>query len=101
MQARGNFVERFVPGNAGEATFAFCSDAAEGVEEAIRGIFVFEVAGYFGAEKTSGDRVGGIASEATAVAVFIDIDEERAGVGAIEGTDGVDGAGHGHSIISG
>ena len=32
MEARGNFIERFVPGNAGEAAFSFRADAAERVE---------------------------------------------------------------------
>jgi hypothetical protein len=93
LETRGDFIEGFVPGNAGETAFAFCADAAEGVQKAIGRVFVFEVAGYFGAEEASGDGMGGVASEAAAVTLFIDIDEEGAGVGAIEGEDGVDGGG--------
>jgi hypothetical protein len=61
---------------------------------------VFEIAGYFGAEKASGDGVVGIAAEAVAVILIVDVDEQRTGVGTIEGADGVDCAGHFHTIIS-
>jgi len=73
-EAIGDFMERFVPGDAGEAAFAFRAGAAERVLQAIARVFVFEVAGYFSAEEASGDRVRGIASEAVAVILVIDVD---------------------------
>ena len=60
---------------------------------------MFEIAGYFSAEEASGDGMVGIAAETAAVILLVDIDEQRTGVGAIEGTDGMDGAGHVHMII--
>ena len=78
----------------------FGTGAAERVEEARGRVFVFEIAGYFGAEEASGDGVIGIAAEAVAAILVVDIDEQRTGVGTIEGADGVDCAGHVHSIIS-
>ena len=96
----GDFIEGFVPGDGGEIAFAFGAGAAEGVEQTVGGVFVIEVAGYFAAEEAAGDGVVGVAAETAAVILLVDIDEERAGVGAIEGADGVDGAGHGVLIIS-
>jgi hypothetical protein len=70
------------------------------MEETVGGVFVIEVAGDFAAEEAAGDGMVGVAAETAAVILLVDIDEERAGVGAIEGADGVDGAGHGVLIIS-
>ncbi len=61
---------------------------------------MFEVTGYFGAEEASSDRVSGIATQTAALALVVYIDEEGAGVGAIECADGVDGLGHVPSIIA-
>ena len=53
-----------------------------------------EIAGDFAAKKTARDRVFGVAAQTAAVALLVDVDEERAGVWTIECADGMDGAGH-------
>jgi hypothetical protein len=100
VQAVGDFGEGFIPGDAGEMSFSFGACAAERVEETAGRVFVFEIAGYFGAEKAARDGMSGIASETAAVILLVDIDEQRAGVGAIEGADGMDCAGHVYMIIA-
>ena len=94
LEARCYFVERVVPGDAGEAAFALRAGATERVKKAVGRVLVFEIAGYFGTEETLGNGVGWVATEATAAAGIVDVNQERAGVGAIESADGVDGSGH-------
>jgi hypothetical protein len=64
------------------------------VEQAIRGVLVFEVAGDFGAEESPSDRMVGVAAETAAAALCVDVDQEGTGVGAIEGADGMEDASH-------
>ena len=59
----GDFVEGFIPGDAGEAAFAFRAGAAQGIEQAVGGVFAFEIAGYFAAEETAGYGMGGVAAQ--------------------------------------
>ena len=56
-------------------------------------ILAFEITRDLAAEKSARDRMRRVAAQLRAMAV-LDIDEQRAGVGAIERTHGVAGFGH-------
>ncbi len=88
LQARGDFVESFVPRDARKAAFAFRADAALRVEQAAGRVLALEIAGDFSAQESAGDGMIGIAAQAAAAAVF-DVDQQTASVGAIERADGM------------
>ena len=92
-QAVGDGIERFVPGDAFEAAFALGADAPLRIEQAIGVILALEIPGDFAAEKSARDRMRRVATQLRAASV-IDINEQRAGVGAIERAHGVAGFGH-------
>ena len=81
-ELRGDFVERFVPGDALESPFAFFADAAQRVHQALAVIRAFEVAIDLRAEKAARDGMIGIAGDANR-ATIANGDEHRAGVGAV------------------
>ena len=79
-----------VPGDSFELAGAFATGATQRVEQALRRVFAVEIFGYFAAEEAAGDGVRRIAAEFGAVALVIDVDEQGAGVRAIEGADGME-----------
>ncbi len=52
-------------------------------------ILAFEVLGYFAAQEAAGDGMAGVAAEPGTRAVFVDVDEQGAGVRAIQSADGL------------
>ncbi len=92
-QARGDGVERLVPGDAFEAAFALGADAPLRIEQAVGMILALEVVRHFAAQESARDRMRRVAAQLRAAAVF-DIDQQGAGVGAIERAHGVAGFGH-------
>lgn len=88
LELAGNFVERFLPGDAGEATLAFRADALLRVEEPFGGVLAIEVARDLAAEETAGNRVLRVAAKSRPVSRF-DVDQERAGIRAVQCTDGM------------
>ena len=75
FQSRGDFFERFFPGDAREAAFALWSDAALRIQQAVGRVFAFEIASDLAAEKAARDGMLGIATQAAAFAV-LDVDQE-------------------------
>jgi len=77
--------------------------AAERIEDAIGGVNAVEILGDFAAEEALRDGLGGIAFDFDGAALLVDSDQDCAGVGAVEGADGVDDAewrcGRGHEVI--
>jgi hypothetical protein len=65
--------------------------AAHRVEEAIRRIDAVEVLRYFAAEEAAGDGMRWVATQTGGASGVVNGDEDPAGVGAVEGTYGVDG----------
>src|SRR5437879_4735203 len=86
-QTAGDGVESFVPGNALKFSFAFSTNSFLRIEQTVRGVLALQVAGDLAAEKSLGDRMIWVSTQPGAFSVIY-IDEERAAVGAIEGTDG-------------
>ena len=97
LEARGDGVQRIIPGDALEAAFAFGADAALRIEQALGVILALQILRHFAAEKAAGDGVGRIAAQFRAAAVF-HRDHERTAIGAIERTHGVTGFGHLRSV---
>ena len=105
-QAMGDFVERLVPGDALEAIRlcradtlvrvsprSFRSDAPHRIKHTIGRIDSIKIFGNFGAEKSLGDRVLGIALNFGGASVF-DGDQDAAGIGTVVRAGGVDDALH-------
>ena len=84
LEARRDQVERFVPGDAGEAALALPADAAQGVEDPLGAVDALEVAVDLGAEEALGEAVVGIAAELHRPAP-LDLDGHDAGVRTIVG----------------
>ena len=80
-----------------DPAFAFGTDAALGIEQALGMIFAFQILRHFAAEETSRHRVGGIAAQFGAAAVF-HRDNQRTAVRAIQRTHGVANFGHLRSV---
>lgn len=83
LEAGGDEVEGGVPGDAFEAAFAFGTDAAEGVLQAVGMVLAFEVLGDFSAEESPRYGVVGIAFQLGGATVF-DVYQHGAGIGTIE-----------------
>ena len=87
-QAARDGVERFIPGDAREAAFAFGAGALLRIEQAVGRIFALQILRDFAAQEPARDGMGGVAAQAGGAAVF-HVDQQGAGVGAIERADGV------------
>ncbi len=90
-QIFGDGVERLIPSNALKASFALGAHAASRREQAVGRVDAVKILRDLPAQEAAGNRVIGIAAEPRGLAV-LDGDQQRAGVGAIQGTGGVDGA---------
>ena len=55
LEARGNFIQRLIPTDALEASFALCAGTPLGVQQALRRILAFQVARHFAAKKPASD----------------------------------------------
>ena len=92
-QARGDGVERLVPGDALEAAFAFGADAPLGIEQAVGRVFALEVLRHFAAQKAARDGMVGIAAQPGGAVVFHG-DQEGAAVRAVQRAHGMADFGH-------
>lgn len=63
-------------------------------------ILALEIASHLGAEKSAGDGVITVAAQSGGTAGIVDVDEDGAGVGAIESADGFTGERHGYFIVA-
>ncbi len=90
----GDFGKRFVPSDARELALAFRASAAQRMQQTVWMIFALEIFGDFAAKKTARNGMIGVAGDLGGVAGRIYIKDHRAGVGAIEGTNGEFLAGH-------
>jgi hypothetical protein len=80
--------------------WALWRHAPHGVEDAVRGVDAVQVLGDFGAQKSLGHRMGGVALNARSPAVFYG-DQYSAGVGTIVRAGGMDDLLHDLDIIEG
>ena len=92
-QAFGDGVERFVPGDALEASRALGAHAALRIEQPLRVIFALEILRHFAAEEAARYGVVRIAAQ-TGGMVVLHGDQERAAVRAIQRTHGMTDFGH-------
>ncbi len=91
-QARRDGVERFFPRNPLEAALALRAHALLRIEQAVGRIFALKILGHFTAQEAARDGMIGVAAQASGADAFLAIlymDQYGAGVGAIEGTDGM------------
>ena len=83
----------------------FCDTwfSAKGIEDAVGGVNAVKIFGDFAAEETLRDGLRGIALNFDGAALLVDRDQDRTGVGAVVGTDGVNdaegGCSRGHEVI--
>jgi len=99
FETRGNFIERFIPGDTREAALAFGANAPQRIQKPLGRIFTLQIAGDFAAQKSAGYGMRGIAAKPGTFAIF-DIDEQGAGVRAIERADGMADLGGQAKIIA-
>ena len=108
LEARGNGVEGFIPGDAleglvlaaaFECTLGHALFSAQRVEDAVGRVDAVEVLGDFSAQKALGDGLRGVALDLDGAAGFVHRDENRTGIGAVVGADGVDDAERPHAVI--
>src|SRR4029077_1316280 len=78
-------VQRFVPGNALESSLAFGADALLRIKQAVGRVLAIQIPRHLAAQESARDRMIGIAAQ-TGGASVVDIDQQRAGVWAIEST---------------
>ena len=76
-------VERLVPARPAEAPLALGARAHERMQQALVRVHALEVVRDLAAQEAGRDRVLGVARDARGAALGIDLDEQRAGVGAI------------------
>src|ERR1017187_8055022 len=86
-EALGDGVERFVPGDAREAAFAFGADALLRIEQAAGRVFALQILRDLPAQEPARDGMGGISAQMRGAAV-LNVYEQGTGVRAIERADG-------------
>ncbi|MCY1227605.1 hypothetical protein D9M72_398820 [compost metagenome] len=99
LQARGDGIERFVPGNRRELALALPADALHRRQQAVGMVGAFGVARYLGAQHALRAGMVRIAGHLDGAAV-LDGDEQGTGVGAVMRAGGADNAGS-HGISGG
>ena len=97
LQSIGDERQRFVPRRAPELSLTLCARADLRIEQASLVVRPLEVLVDFGAEKTTRERMIGIAGDARGASI-LDRHQHRAGVGTIVGTDRFDNFGHGEIV---
>jgi len=92
----GNLIESNVPGNPLESTWpgaALGRNSSHGKKQPVRGVHTIQVLGDFAAEKSTRDRMFGIAFNARGASIFYG-DQDRTGVRTIVRASCVYDAGH-------
>ena len=80
----GDGVERIIPGDAFEASFALRARTPLRIEQAGGRIFALQILRHFAAQESAGNRMGGVAAQFEATAIF-DRHQQGTAIRAIEG----------------
>ncbi len=100
FEARGNFIQRFIPRNPLKFALTFCADSSRWIQQSSIMIGSLNVARHFGTQKAVGNRVIWIALHFDCASILHRY-KHGAGVGAIVWADGADSGWLGicHGII--